>query len=248
MSWLGGSFLAVPTRTSVDIMHYYAMVHAMTGVVAVTESAKFFIGIHNISHRSSHHDLLSLKWLYFTSATNTLEIWNTLSKDGLRYRRWFWRPRPLYIYIYIQRHCILIYIVTFHLLVSANLPARLRSLTSPNRARDRVVDPLSCGSPDQPEPCRGFAVPAFFMRPLKAILCMSARQGDAGLFAVIGEGEACFHECCHVYKCLAVPCPYRIPSNENMIHSSHSCATAPCRLSSAGRDSCDELRDGLPSS
>lgn len=62
-------------RMAIDVViHYYAMVHAMTGVVAVTESAKFFIGIHNISHRSSHHDLLSLKWLYFTSATNTLEI------------------------------------------------------------------------------------------------------------------------------------------------------------------------------
>ena len=106
--------------------------------------------------------------------------------------------------------------MTFLLLVSPNVPARLRLLTSPNRARDRVVDPLSCGSPDQPEPCRGFAGRAFFLRPLKTILCMSARQGDAGLFAVIGEGEACFHECCHVYKCLAVPCPYRIPSNENM--------------------------------
>ena len=34
----------------------------------------------------------------------------------------------------------------------------------------------------------------------------------------------------------------------SLIHSSHSCTTAPCRLSSAGRDSCDELRDGLPSS
>ena len=71
-----------------------------------------------------------------------------------------------------------------------------RSHPMPNRARDRVVDPLPCGSPNQPEPCRGFAVRVFFLGgTLKAILCMSARQGDAGLRAVIGEGEGCCHEC-----------------------------------------------------
>ena len=36
----------------------------------------------------------------------------------------------------------------------------------------------------------------FFGGTLKAILSMSARQGDAGLRAVIGEGEGCRHECC----------------------------------------------------